>query len=155
MMGPYERLPDWPARLAAVIRDNWDAPFDWGEHDCIQWTGKCVGAQSGFDPLERFRGTYSSPIGALKALKDNEQVRLPIDLADKWWGPRVHISRARMGDLVACDLGQPAGMGASVGICYGRNSLFVGTRASDSGLVKLETLTLEHCYQPWASSSMP
>lgn len=154
-MMTYARRPDWVHRLADEIRESWCRPFEWGENDCLQWAGRCVEAQAGVNPLEVHRGRYCSPASALRVLRDLEGVRLPVDLADKLWGPRVHIARARMGDLVAADLGQPANMGPSVGVCYGRNSLFVGTRASDSGIVRLDTLTLEHCYQPWASSYQP
>ena len=154
MTGPYERRGDWVDRLAALLRESRDVPFQWGEHDCMQWASKCIAAQADADPLAEVRGSYRSPRGAMRVLKQLG-ARLPIDLADAWWGPRVHVSRARLGDLVACDLGQPAEMGLSVGVCYGLNSYFVGTRVEDSGLVRVETLTLEHCYQPWASSSRP
>lgn len=141
-------------RLVAAIREHRETPFEWGQHDCMQWASKCVAAQTagGADPLSDVRGKYRSPRGALRTVKELGG-RLPIDLADKWWGDRIPISQARIGDLVACDLGQPADMGLSVGVCYGVNSYFVGTGVDDYGLVRVPTLTLEHCYQPWASSS--
>lgn len=149
--GPYPRRGDWIDQLAAAVREHLAEPFEWGQHDCLQWASKAVEAMTDVDPLAVHRGAYRSPSGAMRVLR-REGVRLPINLADKLWGPRVPIAFARMGDIVACGAGQPADMGPSLGVCNGRGSLFVGTGARDSGLVLLETLSLEHCYQPWASS---
>lgn len=152
-MTRYELLPDWPDRLAAVIRSSQDQPFEWGKHDCALWTSSCVEAMTGIDTLAGYRGKYKTPKGALRQLLRRDGVLSTLELADKHWGERRPIAFARLGDVVMADLGEPRELGPSLGICYGRTSLFVGIDAGHQGLIRLETLSLEHSYQPWASSS--
>lgn len=147
------KLPDWPSRLAERIHAQAGVEPEWGKADCISWAADCVLAMTGEDDLHAARGKYKSARGALRVLRNTYGVKLPIDLMDLLWGPRVHISQARIGDLVVMAESEPFNMGPAVGVCYGRRSLFVGTEAGNSGLVAVETLSLEHCYQPWASSS--
>lgn len=151
-VGPYEKLEDWENRLHECIRGRYGLGPEWGSNDCMTWAADCVLAQTGVDPLKRYRGKYKTARGALRALLRFDGVTQPIELMDKLWGPRVHISQAKLGDLVVTTLGEPFEMGPTVGLCYGARSLFVGTDEHDDGLVRLNTLTLEHCYQPWASS---
>lgn len=150
-----ERINDWPSLLGLCIKSRAARPFKWGD-DCMTWAADCIEAQTGIDTLQAYRGKYKSARGALSCLKRIDGVQLPIDLADKLWGPRVHIAMARLGDIVVADVDvspQTRGMGPSVGLCYGRNSIFVGTDGGPGGLVTLETRSLEHCYQPCHSLS--
>lgn len=147
------RLPNWPSRLAARIHEQQGVEPAWGSADCITWAADCILAMTGEDDIYEGRGKYKSARGALKVLKNVYGVKLPIDLMDKLWGPRVHISQARLGDIVVKADSEPFSMGPAAGVCYGRRSLFVGTEAGVSGLVAVDTLSLEHCYQPWVSLS--
>lgn len=145
-----EKLPNWIDRLARLIRDRKHTPFEWGKHDCCLWAADAVEAQTGIDQAPNWRGSYSTPIGAVRLLT-REGVRSPTELATRLWGPKQHISRAKIGDIVVGHLGDR--FKDALGVCYGRNSLFVGTDAGHPGLVTLQTLNLEHCYTPWAASS--
>jgi hypothetical protein len=147
----HVKLPDWEDRLHGLIRARLDAPFSWREHNCMSWTSEALEAQSGIDDWAPFRGRFSTPVGALKVIRRVDGVRLPIDLADRLWGERHHISGAKLGDPVVAMAGFPESMGPSLGVCYGRSSLFVGTADGHRGLVRVPTLSLEHCYLPWAS----
>jgi hypothetical protein len=149
------KLPDWQDRLAECVRGRIGRGFEWGTNDCMAWAADCVLAQTGHDDWERYRGRYSTPRGALRAIRRGDGCALPIDLMDRLWGLRLPVHEAIHGDLVVANLGEPAGMGPSVGLCYGLRSLFVGTDEHGDGLVRLDTLTLEHCYRPWASSQRP
>ena len=150
----HEKLPDWQDRLAALVRERMDMEPGWGTNDCMTWAADCVLAQTGVDTLAPYRGRYTTARGALKALRQIDRVELPIELMDRLWGPRRHLAEAMHGDLVVVDgLSVPFDLGPSVGLCYGARSLFVGTGDDGDGLVRLDTLTLEHCYRPWASSS--
>ncbi len=150
----HPKLPDWQDRLSAVVNGRIGRQPEWGTNDCMTWAADCVEAQTGHDYLEAYRGRYHSARGALRALLRLDGVRLPIELMDKLWGPRLPVHQAQHGDLVVVDgLSWPLSMGPSVGLCYGARSLFVGTGENGDGLVRLETLTLEHCYRPWALSS--
>jgi hypothetical protein len=153
-VGPYAKLDDWEGRLNECVRGRYGLGPAWGTNDCMAWVADCIVAQTGVDPLRRYRGRYRTAMGAMRALLRFDGVVQPIELMDKLWGPRVHISQARLGDPVVTTLGQPYEMGPTVGLCYGQRSLFVGTDEHADGLVRLDTLSLEHCYQPWASSSM-
>jgi hypothetical protein len=148
----HEKLSDWMDRLSECVRGRMAMEPAWGTNDCMVWAADCVLAQTGVDDLAAYRGRYKTARGALRALQQIDKVKLPIELMDRLWGPRVHISQARHGDLVVTTLGEPFDMGPTIGLCYGRRSLFVGTDEHEDGLVRLDTLTLEHCYQPWASS---
>lgn len=50
------RLPDWPARMRALIADRLHMPFEWGKHDCALFAADAVVAQTGIDPAEDLRG---------------------------------------------------------------------------------------------------
>lgn len=151
-MAKYEKLDHWEDRLHECVRGRYGLEPDWGTNDCMTWAADCVLAQTGVDTLAAYRGKYKTARGALKALRQIDKVELPIELMDLLWGPRCHISEAKLGDLVVTTLGEPFDMGPTVGLCYGQRSLFVGTDEHADGLVRLDTLTLEHCYRPWASS---
>lgn len=144
-------LPDWRDRLSARAAEQEGRQPAWGTDDCMTWAADCILAMTGIDTLHAARGKYKTPRGALGVLRRTYGVQLPVELMDQLWGPRVHISQAQLGDIVAGSVGEP-GMGPAAGVCWGRRSLFVGVDAGLPGLVRVETLSLEHCYQPCRSS---
>jgi hypothetical protein len=52
------RLPDWPARLQAVVAARLCVPFAWGVHDCCLFGADCADACTGVDLAADFRGRY-------------------------------------------------------------------------------------------------
>lgn len=140
------RLDGWPDRLTALVASRKLAPFVWGEHDCALWAGEAVLATTGRDWVSPYRQTYSTPRGALRRLREVDGVRLPVEVMDKYLGQRRHPAMARLGDIVAWTPTDDLGMGPAMGVCYGRTSFFVGTRAGAPGLVGVPTSIVEHCY---------
>jgi hypothetical protein len=144
------RYDDWAVRLSLIIKARRHEPFAWGSNDCMAWAADCVEAQTGIDTLADYRGQYDSAGGALRALRLIGSHKRTDSLMDQIWGPKWHISSAMIGDIVTVNSGTDK-LGLSAGICYGRNSFFVGTSEGQHGLVTLNTLSLEHCHKPWAS----
>jgi hypothetical protein len=66
---PLARRYDWRSRLAAYITQATREPFDWGTHDCALHAANAVLAMTGVDLAAEFRGAYSTPEGAYKALR--------------------------------------------------------------------------------------
>lgn len=63
------RLPDWRARLAAVVAAAHRQPFVWGQHDCCLWAADDVRAVTGQDPAHDLRGRYDTANTALHVLR--------------------------------------------------------------------------------------
>ena len=51
-------------QLESYIKREAFQPFKWGVCDCALFTAGWVKECTGFDPAERYRGTYDSPITA-------------------------------------------------------------------------------------------
>lgn len=49
------RLPDWPARLGAVVQQRLRQPLAWGGNDCVSFPSDCVLAMTGVDVLAALR----------------------------------------------------------------------------------------------------
>jgi hypothetical protein len=62
------RLKDWPSRLAALVAAARARPFEWGTHDCCLWAADAVQALTGRDPAAKWRGTYSTEVGAFRVV---------------------------------------------------------------------------------------
>lgn len=63
------KLTDWHDRLIALIEQRKRAPFEWGVNDCCLWAADAVLAQTGRDPAQDLRGTYTTARGARAALR--------------------------------------------------------------------------------------
>lgn len=63
------RLPDWAARLQALLLAARDTPFAWGRHDCCLLAADAVLALTGHDPAAPWRSTYSDASGARIVLR--------------------------------------------------------------------------------------
>ena len=61
------RYPDWQSRLHAFHRDHHNTPFAWGQWDCCLWVASAIEAMTGVDIAAKWRGTYSTSMGAEKA----------------------------------------------------------------------------------------
>lgn len=62
------RLPDWHARLIALIEARRYHPFGWGDMDCCLWVADAVQAMTGRDPASDVRADYSTARGAQAVL---------------------------------------------------------------------------------------
>ena len=63
------RHPDWPERLAAFLEARRDRPFAWGTHDCVLMAADWVLEATGTDPIEGWRGRWSSASQAARMLE--------------------------------------------------------------------------------------
>lgn len=63
------RHPDWPERLNAFIDARRDRPFAWGTHDCVLMAADWVLEATGVDPIEGWRGRWSSASQATRMLQ--------------------------------------------------------------------------------------
>jgi len=91
-----KRLPDWPARLAALMDETLGLPFAWGRHDCVTFAARAVLAVTGEDHLQ---GTpqWVNARAAARALQAMGGFEAAVS---KRLGPPVSILQARRGDLV-------------------------------------------------------
>lgn len=137
---------EWIARLNALKEARSVTPFEFGDFDCALWAAEGRAIRTGDDLGAPYRGTYKTAKGALRQLKRLDGVSSPVELADKRLGARLNVALARFGDVVAADPSlldaEGASMGPALGLCFGAGSYF----ACAAGLIRLPTLSLEHCY---------
>lgn len=94
------RLPDWRERLASFLVERLALGFDWRSRNCAFFAGDALEAQTGVDIFAPFRDKFSTPCGAVRALKREgfesvaDYLRAATPLT---WSP-VHL--AKLGDLV-------------------------------------------------------
>lgn len=117
------RRSTWEADLAAYIAPLRDARFEWGTLDCAMFAAGAVIAVTGADPVEVYRGKYSSELGAAKALKKYGAGDLKSTLGTMF--EERPIGRLQRGDLVWS--------GDAVGVCMGDYALFVGRAETEAG----------------------
>lgn len=63
------RLPDWPARLSALVATAHRTPWAWGTRDCCLWAADAALALTGVDHASDLRGTYCDEAGAMRVLQ--------------------------------------------------------------------------------------
>lgn len=117
------RRSTWEADLSAYIASVRDSRFEWGALDCAMFAAGAVIAITGVDPVEVYRGKYSTELGAAKALKKYGTGDLKSTL-DSMFEARP-IGRLQRGDLVWS--------GDAVGVCVGDYALFVGRTETVDG----------------------
>lgn len=66
--GRGERPEDWPRRLAAFLMRRRRLAFAWGRTDCLMTAADWVAEMRGFDPAARWRGRYTTALGAARVL---------------------------------------------------------------------------------------
>lgn len=138
IVGP--RLPDWEARLNALIADRLHRPFAWGAHDCALWGADAVLAQTGEDFGAPFRGRYADARGAAEALRQfggGTVVRTFDAHLD-----RVRPAFARRGDLARLRP-DPASPSGAIGVVIGSDALFV----TDHGLARAPRARWSICWR--------
>jgi hypothetical protein len=112
------RRDNWPDLLAKFIHGRRSEPFQWGVNDCCIFAADWVDVCTGTDYAEKWRGRYSTAIGARRFLDDAGGVEA---LVDSLGLDRTQPQRAGRGDIVA----QDAGRGITLGICLGVTTAFV------------------------------
>lgn len=109
-----QRLPDWPRRLDAFIRERRSQPFAWGVNDCCTFAEGAVRAQTGVALLAGL-ARPATRFGAARFLRRRGH-RDVAGLATELLGPPLDSPRlARRGDVV-CFFG---GVADTLGICTG------------------------------------
>lgn len=109
------RREDWSERLTEAVDAAYNRPFAWGMHDCALWAADVVEAMTGRDPAESYRGRYTTPRSAIKALRDHGFADLGEAITDALGEP-IEPKLAQRGDVVLTDNGgQPA-----AGVCIGK-----------------------------------
>lgn len=89
------RVPDWPARLSALVACAHRTPFAWGVRDCCLWAADAVQAMTGIDHAADLRGQYADEAGALLVLRRIGGLRGAADRA----GRRIRPAFAQEGDV--------------------------------------------------------
>lgn len=92
------RIKGWEQRLFKLTSNAGRRAFSWGDHDCVTFAADCVMAMTGYDPIHDIRGTWSTEIGAKRAmLKAGSR-----DLGDLAAArlEEIPISQTKRGDIV-------------------------------------------------------
>lgn len=118
-----KRRGDWHSRLNAFIDEVKRKPFDWQTHNCGEhFAFGAVEAMTGEDIGATYRGRYQGAAGAVRVMKNDGFDDLGDLLASHL--PEKHVSRARLGDLVAIPDDSPFGF--TLGIVNGESVLVLG-----------------------------
>lgn len=121
-VGRLTRLPDWEARLNALIESRRHAPFQWGLHDCCLFAADAVCAMTTVDVAAAYRGTYHSGAEAVRILHRARGVRM---LVTTQLGQPIDPRIAGRGDVVVA-LGHESQ--EALGICLGSVYVLPGLR---------------------------
>lgn len=115
------RLDGWEGRLAALLEDARERPYELGDHDCFRLACRVAHALTGVDHWPAFCG-YRTEREALKAIAIYGSSFLAA--GDRFFGSEhVASERARRGDIMAY---RDARGQHHLGICAGRNVAVLG-----------------------------
>lgn len=95
------RVPGWETRLYQATRELAARPFEWGKNDCALFCADVVLALTNTDYMARFRGRYSTEIGAARVIRSEGFADLGDAAASML--PEIHVSEAQRGDVALCD----------------------------------------------------
>lgn len=122
------RLPDWEDRFIEYIASVKDKAFVWGEHDCGMNFLNCCEAITGDDPCPDWRGSYTTELGMVRAVKKRGYDTVDALLDSRF--ESIPIGLIRRGDGVW--------NGEAIGICMGSYALFVGQEGDGpDGLIRV------------------
>ncbi|WP_199287793.1 DUF6950 family protein [Kushneria phosphatilytica] len=88
---------NWPQKLYDAIQAAHEAAFSWGENDCCTFAADCCIAVCGIDPAEKYRGHYTTEIGAKRKLTE---IHGSLEKACDAYFERVPVTKAQRGDMV-------------------------------------------------------
>ncbi|GEA12675.1 hypothetical protein [Alteromonas sp. KUL49] len=132
------RLPNWDIELAEYIESVANAPFAWGEHDCCLFAANAAKLITGIDFAQRFRGKYSTELGAARALKRYGQGDLFNTLCDIFGEPCPILTLQRGDIALVCD-----GERHGVALYYSEKFL----NANIDGLKAVERSSVVACWR--------
>lgn len=90
------RNKNWSLLLGNYIKENRKTPFEWGVFDCCLFVSTCCDIVCGVDPAKEYRGTYSTEVGAKRAIIKNHG---SIEAAYDSFFNRVDLSHVKRGDI--------------------------------------------------------
>lgn len=127
-MREWRRYADWPQRLSTFIAAHRDRAFAWGMCDCALFAADNVKGLTGEDFGQSFRGTYTTRLGAAKALAAHGTPTLTDVVSAALGASLERPLMAYRGDIVLMpNAGDP-----SLGVCVGSD---VAMMREDQGLV--------------------
>ena len=100
------RKENWPVILEEKIKEEIDAPFEWGQADCLQFPAFIAAALLDYDVLQKAQAhlfQYDSEESAKRVLKEhfNDDMGGCFDLVFE----RIPVSKAGRGDIVIIERG--------------------------------------------------
>ena len=100
-------------RLVDYLKAQQNVTFQWGVNDCCLFASAGVLATTGFDPMQQWRGKYTTETGAMRLLKKHGggSVKAAFTHVFGELKPRLN---ARCGDLALVD----TELGDAVGIVH-------------------------------------
>lgn len=110
------RLPDWEARLAAVVDEAQRRPFAWGHFDCCTFASDAAQAVSGVDRMGGLRRRYRDMRSALRLVRDLGGLMNAVKQA--LGEPLATPKLAQRGDIVLVRAKLPA-----LGVVVGQSAL--------------------------------
>ena len=130
-----KRVPDWEMRLAALVTERLQTPFEWGMNDCVLFAADCIHAMTGADPVAALRRQWADQVEAVRSIARLGGLQSAVT---QRMGQPTGPLYAQRGDLVLhCRDGTE-----SLAICLGEHL----TGPSDSGLL---FFGLEHGVHAW------
>ncbi|EHM01164.1 hypothetical protein HMPREF9946_02239 [Acetobacteraceae bacterium AT-5844] len=110
-----KRLPDWAERLAALVEERRNAPFEWGVQDCCTLAADAALAITGADPLADWRGRYASEEEAETRIgPEGLEAAVAAGLA-AWGAPECPVAFAQRGDWALVSVGNQLVCGVVLG----------------------------------------
>lgn len=131
-----KRRGDWHSKLNSFIDSVKRKPFDWASMNCGEhFAFGAVEAMTGEDIGSNYRGRYKTAAGAVKVMKNDGFANLGDLVASHI--PEIHVSRAKLGDLVAIPDDSPFGF--TLGIVNGESAFVLGEKCM--GIVPISQAT--------------
>lgn len=132
------RIHDWPEKLHARIQEAKTQAYVLGTHDCALFVCDCIKDMTGIDYFEKYRGTYTTVIGAAKVMRQKANVDNIEELATSWWGEPIPLSQASRGDVIILE---HDGI-ESFGIVVGTHAVFL----NENGIIPI---VVNKCKAAW------
>lgn len=93
------RVLKWDLLIADFTSEQINVTPEWGVSDCLMVCGDAMSAIIGFNPLEEFKGTYTTEMGAAKKLRANGCENVQDVFANYLGLEPVNRLQAQIGDV--------------------------------------------------------